>query len=86
MSELELIELKYFYAKGYRYIARNEKGNVKIFKKQPIRHKWCSCYGIWIIQDNYPIKMFSEYGEVELGRYDFIKWEDEAKLIENLIK
>lgn len=85
MTELEIIELKYFHAKGFKYIARNENGNVTIYKKKPIRYKRSTCYEHWIIEDNFPIKRRDEYGSLELGDYNFIKWEDEPRLISELI-
>lgn len=87
LTEKELIELKYEYMRGYKYIARNEIGSVSIYKKKPIRHRrpGSSCYAHWIIEDNFPIKKHDEYGYTHYGKYDFITWEDEPMLIENII-
>lgn len=86
LSNLEKIELEYFYVKGFRYIAKNENGNPKIFKKKPIREKSGSCYGIWIIEDNYPIEDFSEYEKLTFSDYSFIKYEDEPMEIGKLLQ
>lgn len=85
MTELEIIELKYFHVKGFKYIARNENGHVVIFKKKPIRYKRGNGYEHWIIEDNFPIKYHEEYGDVEFDKYKSIKWEDAPRLISEVI-
>lgn len=86
LDDIEIIELKYLYALGFRYIGRHEKGTLEVFKKEPIRNiSKTSAYSIWVIEDNFPIRDFSEYGDIKLGKYDFITWNDGIYKIEDLI-
>ena len=85
LTELEEIELKYLYAKGFKYIVRHEKGLIEAFKEMPNRNKHGNLYGTWVIGE-YPIKDFSLFTELELGKYEFLTWKDEPIEITQLIK
>lgn len=89
ITKREEIELKYLYELGYRYIARNEIGSLCAFKEMPVRDKVVNGsthggYDTWVI-GKYPIKDFSKYHDLELGKYEFVKWSDEPFLISELI-
>lgn len=89
LNELELIELKYLSAFGFKYIGRHEKGTVEVFKEMPVRDKVVNGskhggYDTWVI-GRYPIEDFSIYSKVKLGKYDFITWENGIVEIKSLI-
>lgn len=79
LTDKEYIELKYKYYLGFKYIARNEKGSIKLFKEKPVRDKEANGtrggYDTWII-GKYPIKDHSLYDEVKLGVYNFLTWDN----------
>lgn len=90
LTEREKIELKYLYELGYRYIARNEIGTIKVFTEIPVRDKVVNGskhggYDTWVI-GKYPIKDASKYHDLELGEYEFVKWSDEPIEIRELIQ
>ena len=90
LNKKELIELRYLYELGYRYIGRHEIGEVEVFKKKPVRNKVVNgstldCYNTWVI-GKYPIKDHSLYHNVELGNYNMITWEKGVVEINSLIE
>lgn len=88
LKENEKIELEYMYLLGFRYIARHEIGSVCLFKEKPVRDKEVNGnrggYDTWVI-GKYPIKDHSLYGEINLGTYDFITWENGVFSIAELL-
>lgn len=89
LTEKEIVELKYNSYLGFKYIARNEIGSLSLFKEMPIRDKEVNGrktggYDTWVI-GSYPIKDHSLYGEVKLGKYDFIQWNDGVFEIDALL-
>lgn len=84
----EVIELEYMYCLGFRYIARQQIGCVRLFKEKPVRDKEVNGnrggYDTWVI-GKYPIKDHSLYGEIKLGDYDFITWENGVWKIAELL-
>ncbi|MFK3936596.1 hypothetical protein ACI2JA_03650 [Alkalihalobacillus sp. NPDC078783] len=95
LQHTEFIELSYFYIKGFRYLVRNEMGTVKVFVNKPHRDietnytpygKTRGGYDTWIeTATPLSIEEQSRNKSVELGKYNFIQWEDEPTLIEELI-
>lgn len=85
LTELEIIELKYLQALGFKYIGRNENGVLAVFKEEPVRHhRRPDLYGTWVI-GSYPIKDFSLYSNVKLGQYNFVAWKGGVVKIDDLI-
>lgn len=95
LTDAEKVELSYLHLKGFRYLVRNEIGSVNVFVNKPHRDKETNYapygktrggYDCWI-ETKTPISMEEQLRrrDVELGRYEFIKWEDEPMLIEMLI-
>lgn len=89
LTEKEMVELQYNSYLGFKYIARNEIGSLSLFKEKPVRDKetngrTTSGYDTWVI-GSYPIKDHSLYGEVKLGKYDFIQWNDGVFEIDALL-
>ncbi|MFE7817827.1 hypothetical protein ACFU1R_06435 [Priestia megaterium] len=91
----EKIELSYLRLKGFSYLVRNEIGSVNVFVNKPHRDKETNYvpfgkerggYDFWI-ETKTPISWEEQRRNrgVELGKYSFIKWEDEPMLIDNLI-
>lgn len=90
LTRREKIELEYLFELGYRYIARNEIGTINVFKEMPVRDKVVNGsthggYDTWVI-GKYPIKDPSKYHDLNLGKYEFIKWSDEPIAIGELIQ
>ena len=90
LNKKELIELRYLYELGYRYIGRHEIGTVKVFKEKPVRDKVVNNpnrggYDTWVI-GKYPIKDHSLYHDVKLGNYEMITWENGVVKIDSLIE
>ena len=80
LTDKEYVELKCAYYLGFKCIARHEIGTVELFKELPIRDKETNGrktggYDTWVIE-SYPIKDYSLYDKVKLGKYDFITWEN----------
>lgn len=80
LTDKEYVELKCAYYLGFKYIGRHEIGRVELFKELPVRDKetngrTTSGCDTWVI-GSYPIKDQSLYGEVKLGEYSFITWEN----------
>lgn len=80
LTDKEYTELKYKYYLGFKYIARHEKGTIALFKELPVRDKETSGsknggYDTWVI-GSYPIKDHSLYDIVQLGKYNFITWDN----------
>lgn len=89
LTNKELTELNYMNYLGFKYIARGEKGVLGFYKEMPVRNKIANnieatYYDTWVI-GKYPIKDFSLYGDVVLGEYDFITWENGVWSVEDLI-
>lgn len=80
LTDKEYVELKCAYYSGFKYIARHEIGRMELFKELPVRDKemngtkTCN-YDTWVI-GCYPIQDHSLYGEVKLGKYSFVTWEN----------
>lgn len=93
LNDKEITELKYMNYLGFKYIARHEIGRVVLFKEKPVRNKianniTASHYDTWVI-GKYPKKDLRLYGEVRIGKYDCITWENgvwDIKEILNSIK
>lgn len=79
LTDREYVELKCAYYLGFRYIARHEIGRVELFKELPVRDKEVNGdrggYDTWVI-GSFPVKDHSLYGEVKIGDYNFITWEN----------
>lgn len=80
LTDKEYVELKCAYYSDFKYIARNEIGSLYFFKEKPVRDKEANGrkyggYDTWVIGE-YPIKDFSLLGDVKLGKYEFITWEN----------
>lgn len=95
LTEAEKVELSYLHLKGFRYLVRNEIGSVNVFVNKPHRDKGTNYdpygktrggYDHWI-ETKTPVSVEEQKRcrAVELGKYEFIKWEDEPVLIEMLI-
>lgn len=90
LSDKEIVELKYMNYLGFKYIARHEIGKVELFKESPVRDKIANGYShggydTWVI-GKYPIIDRSLYGDVKIGCYDFITWNNGVWNIEQLLK
>lgn len=92
----EKIELSYLSLKGFKYLVRNEIGSVNVFANKPHRDKETNYkpfgktrggYDCWI-ETKTPISLEEQRRckSVELGKYEFITWQDEPMLIDYLIK
>lgn len=84
LTALEEIELKYLQAKGFKYIARHHIGSLEAFKEKPVRN-YGPGHPTWVI-GSYPIQNHTLYHELELDKYEFIKWEDEPMEIDKLLR
>lgn len=86
ISEIEFIELKYLNLFGFKYIVRNEIGSVEVFKNIPHRN-FGHGYATWV-ERAYPMTPdeIKNRKKVCLSNYDFIKFEDEPLLIEDILK
>lgn len=89
LTDKEFTELKFLNYLGFKYIARNEIGSIYVFKEKPVRNKETngrtnSGYDTWVI-GSYPIKDHDLYGEIKLGKYDFITWDNGVWEIENIL-
>lgn len=73
ISLLEYELLKYYFHKGYKYIARNNDESLFIYRNKPqrINYEWC----------------VNGYRAIDFkGLFSFIKWEDEEPtLIQNIL-
>lgn len=89
LSELELVELKYLQALGYKYLAKHENGKVEVFREEPKRIeaqgspvKWWHVPGTIEVV---PLIGISMYHDVKIGEYKALQWECDPILIETLI-
>ncbi|WP_348659130.1 hypothetical protein [Heyndrickxia faecalis] len=86
-------ELHDLYAKGYRYLAKNELGGVWAFKTKPCRSTLLNRrvgFGVWVQHDYPDMRLLDElktkWRKDVTGTYDFLTWESEPVLISELIK
>lgn len=85
LSNSESIELQYLNALGYKYIGRHEKGTLAVFKEKPVRNiSKTGAYSTWVI-GSYPVQDHSLYGDIKLGNYDFVTWDNGVMRIEKLL-
>ena len=95
LQHVEYIELSYYYIKGFRWLVRNEIGSVCLYVNKPHRDiptnytpfgRTRGGYDHWI-ETKTPISLEEQRRTVylELGKYNFIKWEDEPLDILDII-
>lgn len=95
LTHAEKVELQYLFLKGFKWLVRNEIGSVKVYKNKPHRDKETNYipfgktrggYDHWI-ETKTPLSAeeMRRTTHVELGRYEFITWQDEPMEIEILI-
>lgn len=87
----EQVELRYLAVKGFKYLIRNEIGSVEAFVAEPVRDKVTNDitnggYDTWV-ERAYPMtrEEINRRRKTELGKYEFIQWNDEPMLINILI-
>lgn len=95
LTHAEKVELQYLFLKGFKWLVRNEIGNVKVYKIKPHRDKETNYtpfgktrggYDHWIeTKTPLSVEEMRRTTDVELGRYEFITWQDEPMEIESLI-
>ena len=74
----EELELRYMQALGYKWIARDNSKykEVNVYTVKPSRY---TSYQGWN-------GFNGDIGDIQLGEYDFLKWEDEPLEIEKLLR
>jgi len=90
----EKYELSCVRLNGFRYLVRNEIGTVEAFVNKPSRHrkryyfqliKKKKKYSFWI-ESKFPISEEKQRRIIlEFGQYNFLSWEDEPVLIDDLL-
>jgi hypothetical protein len=83
LTENERTELLYMKMRGFQFITKNEIGSSTVHKKLPTFYKRGNSYGHW----NYelPIKDHRIQHDLSYGHYDFLKFDEEPKRIEDLL-
>lgn len=91
----EKIELSYLRLKGFKFLVRNQIGSARVFVNKPHRDKEKNYYpfgsdrggyDFWI-ETKTPISVEEQRRtqNVELGKYEFIQWQDDPILIDDLL-
>lgn len=85
MDNTEIIELMWLKLNGFNYIVRNQIGSVNAFVNKPHRNFGLG-YATWV-ENEYPMtrEEMKRRKNIELGKYDFIEWDNEPILISALI-